>query len=100
MQFTDLQVVNSNIEEKNIFFSDIRSKSIDSPWGKLIINSIFNIIFGLNLLFNTISLGQPREILISTLGAEILKFEICFAINFQFFMSGANTEGGCMLRRR
>ena len=82
MQFTDLQVVNLKIEEKIIFFSDIRSKNSDSPWGKLIINSIFNIIFGKNLFFNPISSVGPREILISTLGAEIFKFETCSGPNF------------------
>ena len=69
-------------------------KNSDSPRGKLIKKSSFCSIFGTDLLFDTISRVGSREISRYALGAEILQFENCFAINFEFQLSGPRTEGG------
>ena len=59
----------------------------------MIKKSSYDTILGRNLLFDTTSPVQPREMLISALGAEIFKFETTLGLNFEFTLSWARTEG-------
>ena len=100
MQFTDLQVVISRKFRKNLYMGTISSKNSESLRGKLKKKSLHWSIFRKNLFFDPISSGRPREILISTQGAEILKFETTLGINLEFTLSWGKTEGGCITLRQ
>ena len=76
------------------FLSFLTPQNSESLRGKLIKKWSFCTIFGTDLFFDTISSVQSEEISRYALGAEILQFENCFAINFEFLLSGARTEGG------